>query len=248
MAKKRNVKIVVEYDGEPFFGWQVQKDKPTIQGELQRAVREITKARKALVIGAGRTDSGVHAEMQVANFHTVHPLPVRKWPEALNAHLPDEISVLSAVEVPKDFHAQYGATCKQYRYRVLNRPTRSALDRRRTHLVRPPLDVALMREAARALIGTHDFRSFGSEMSKKEKTVRTVTSFEVRSTPPYVDFCVLGNGFLYNQVRAMVGTLIPVGLGKRKPGWVREVLEAKDRSKAGVNVPGTGLTMIEVKY
>jgi len=247
MARKRNIRIVVEYDGTSLYGWQLQKDKPTVQGELQRALQEI-EGRKVLIIGSGRTDAGVHAEGQVANFHTDSPLPSRKWPDALNAHLPPEIAVIGAMEVPLAFHAQYGATSKTYRYRVLNRVVRGALDRLRSHLVKAPLDVAKMKAAAAFLVGTHDFRSFGSEMSKKEKTVRTICSFEVTSAPPFIDFVVTGDGFLYNQVRSMVGTLLRVGMGAEPPEWVKTVLEAKDRTKAGANVPAKGLTLVEVKY
>jgi tRNA pseudouridine38-40 synthase len=247
MARRRNIRIAVEYDGTRYFGWQLQKEHPTVQGELQRAVGEIT-GRKTLVVGAGRTDAGVHAERQVANFHTSGSLPARNWAAALNAHLPDDIAVLSAEDAPLDFHAQYAATSKVYRYRVLNRAVRSPLERSRVHLVKAPLDAARMREAAAALVGTHDFRSFGSEMSKKERTVRTILSLEVSTDPPLVDFVVHGDGFLYNQVRSMVGTLLPVGLGKRPPDWVRQVLEARDRSRAGANVPAKGLTLVEVRY
>src|SRR5438552_2998788 len=236
MIRKRNIRIVVEYDGTSLYGWQLQKDKPTVQGELQRAVQEI-EGRKVLVIGSGRTDAGVHAEGQVANFHTHSPMPSRKWPEALNAHLPPDVAVIGAMEVPLAFHAQFAATSKIYRYRVLNRQVRGALERNRCHLVKAPLDVPKMREAAKILVGTHDFRSFGSEMSKKEKTVRTICSLDVSSSAPFVDFLVHGDGFLYNQVRSMVGTLLRVGLGSEPPEWVRTVLEAKDRSKAGANVP-----------
>ncbi len=247
MSRKRNIRIVVEYDGSRHGGWQIQKDRPTIQGELQRAVEEIT-GRKAPVAGAGRTDAGVHAEGQVANFHTSSLIPARKWPDALNAHLPPEIAVLSAEEVPLDFHAQFAAASKVYRYRILNRPVRSALDRDRAHLVKAPLDLEGMRAAARHLAGTHDFRAFGSEMARKERTVRTIFSFDVRANGPFVEFLVHGDGFLYNQVRAMVGTLMLVGLGKRPPGWVKEVLDSKERSKAGANVPARGLALVEVRY
>src|SRR6185436_2552879 len=157
-SRARNIRIVVEYDGTSLYGWQLQKDKPTVQGELQRAVQEV-EGRKVLVIGAGRTDAGVHAEGQVANFRTESPMPSRKWPEALNAHLPPEIAVIGAMEVPLAFHAQYAATSKIYRYRVMNRPVRGALERNRTHLVKAPLDVAKLQEAAAMLVGMHDFRS-----------------------------------------------------------------------------------------
>jgi tRNA pseudouridine38-40 synthase len=247
MARKRNLKLVVEYDGTRYFGWQIQKDKPSIQGELERAVLEVS-GHASPVVGAGRTDAGVHAEGQVANFHTQSPIPARKWPDALNAKLGEDIAVLSAEDVALDFHSQYAATSKLYRYRVLNRGVRSALERLRTHLVRPALDVDALRAEAQALVGTHDFRSFGSEMSKKEHTVRTILSFEVARQGDLVDFLVHGDGFLYNQVRSMVGTLIPVGLGSRPAGWVKEVLQAKDRSQAGVNVPAKGLTLVHVRF
>lgn len=244
---KRNLKLVLEYDGTPFFGWQIQKDKPSVQGELERAVAEIA-GRPAPVVGAGRTDAGVHAEGQVANFHTGSPIPARKWPDALNSRLPEAVAVLSAEEVPLEFHSQYAATSKIYRYRVVNRGTRPALERLRTHWVRPKMDVDVLHAAAQALVGTHDFRSFGSDMAKKEKTTRTIFAFDVRRTGELVDFVVHGDGFLYNQVRSMVGTLIPVGLGLKPAAWVKEALDAKDRSKAGVNVPAKGLTLVEVRF
>ncbi len=247
MARKRNIRIVVEYDGGRHFGWQLQKGRPTIQGELQRALEEIT-GRRTLVVGAGRTDAGVHAEGQVANFHTTSDIPAEKWPEALNAHLPPEIAVVSAEEVPLGFHAQFAAKSKVYRYRILNRPTRSPFERDRAHLVKAPLDVAIMREAAARLVGTHDFRSFGSEMSRKEDTVRTIFSFEVSASGPIIEFLVHGDGFLYNQVRAMVGTLLWVGRGKRPPGWVKYVMESRDRAVAGANVPAKGLCLVKVLY
>lgn len=247
MAKKRNLKLVVEYDGSAYHGWQIQKDKRSIQGELQKAVESVS-GHKSPIVGAGRTDAGVHAEGQVANFHTTSPVPARKWPDALNARLPEEIAVLSAEEVGLDFHAQYAATSKVYRYRVLNRGPRAALDRLRTHLVRPVLNVEAMQTAAAALVGTHDFRAFGSDMGKKEDTTRTIFSFEVRREGEVVDFVVHGDGFLYNQVRSMVGTLLPVGLGLKPAGWVTEALEGRDRSKAGANVPAKGLTLVEVRF
>jgi tRNA pseudouridine38-40 synthase len=247
MGRKRNLRLVVEYDGTGYSGWQIQKDKPTVQGELARAV-EAVSGRKALVVGSGRTDAGVHAEGQVANFHTTAALSPSKWVDALNAKLPPDIAVLSAVEVPLDFHAQFSATSKVYRYRILNRRERSALDRDRVHAVKAPLDVAAMAAAARHWIGEHDFRSFGSQMSTKERTVRTVYSFGVEKRGDVVEFVVHGDGFLYNMVRSMVGTLMLVGLGSRPPEWAKEVLEARDRSKAGANVPARGLTLVEVRY
>jgi tRNA pseudouridine38-40 synthase len=247
MGRKRNLRLVVEYDGTGYSGWQIQKDKPTVQGELAKAV-EAVSGKKALVVGSGRTDAGVHAEGQVANFHTTAALSPMKWVDALNAKLPPDIAVLSATEVPIGFHAQYSATSKTYRYRILNRRERSALERDRVHAIKAPLDVAAMQAASRLWIGEHDFRSFGSQMSTKERTVRTILSFEVAKRGDVVEFVVHGDGFLYNMVRSMVGTLILVGLGSRPPEWAKEVLEARDRSKAGANVPAKGLTLVEVRY
>lgn len=247
MARKRNLRLLLEYDGTDFFGWQIQKDRRTVQGELRTAVEKVS-GKAPTIIGAGRTDAGVHARGQVANFHTTSAIPARKWARALNAKLPDDISVREVAPVALEFHAQFDARSKIYRYTVLNRAERSALMRHRVHLVRPGIDADAMAGAAGLLVGEHDFRSFGSEMSKKEKTTRTILSFEVERADAVVTFTVHGTGFLYNQVRSMVGTLIEVGLGKRPPDWVKEVLEAKDRRLAGANVPARGLTLQRVLY
>lgn len=199
-------------------------------------------------MGAGRTDAGVHARGQVANFHTTSRLSCEKWVMALNAHLPDDIAVLSAEDVPLDFHAQFHAHDKTYEYVILNRPGRSAIERAFVHKVSPPLDAAKMREAAQLLVGTHDFRAFASEVAKKENTTRTIREFAVSRDGDHIHFRVTGDGFLYNQVRAMVGTLLEVGFGKHPPSWIVEIRDGKDRTKAGVNVPAKGLTMIEVRY
>lgn len=247
MARKRNLRLLLEYDGTDFFGWQIQKDRRTVQGELRAAVEKVS-GKTPTIIGAGRTDAGVHASGQVANFHTSSMIPARKWARALNARLPEDVSVRSVDQVDLEFHSQYAARSKIYRYRVLNRAERSALLRRDTHLVRSGLDVDAMASAARPLVGTHDFRSFGSEMSKKEKTTRTILSFDVTRGDGTVDFLVHGTGFLYNQVRSMVGTLLEVGLGKHPPRWVETVRDARDRRQAGANVPARGLTLVEVLY
>jgi tRNA pseudouridine38-40 synthase len=243
----RIVRLTLEYDGTAYYGWQVQAGHKTVQGELERAIKEIT-GRDVTLFGAGRTDAGVHALSQVANFKTSCRIPMAKWPHALNAHLPEDIRVVGAADVSPDFHSQVHAKEKTYRYAILNRDTASALRRTRVHLIRRTLDVDRMNEAAKLLIGTHDFRAFGSEMSKKERTTRTISAASVRRVDDEIWFDFTGDGFLYNQVRAMVGTLVEVGLGKRPPGWVREVLESRDRTKAGANVPAKGLCLVEVRY
>ncbi|HTF56689.1 MAG TPA: tRNA pseudouridine(38-40) synthase TruA [Planctomycetota bacterium] len=243
----RNLRLTLEYDGTRYFGWQVQDGKSTVQGEVERAVREISGA-ETTVIGSGRTDAGVHAVGQVANFRTSCRIPAPKWPLALNAHLPDDIRVVSAEDVPIEFHAQFNAKRKTYVYTVLNRDVASAIERDHCHFVRRSLDLAAMAEASKFLVGTHDFRAFGSDMSTKEKTVRTIDRAEVLSERPRVRFLFRGNGFLYNQVRAMVGTLLDVGLGKGPPDHVKRVLEGRDRTKAGANVPARGLCLVSVEY
>ncbi|HEU4339461.1 MAG TPA: tRNA pseudouridine(38-40) synthase TruA [Planctomycetota bacterium] len=243
----RNLRLEIEYDGTRYFGWQIQDGKPTIQGEVERAIKEIAGA-PATLIGSGRTDAGVHAVGQVANFRTACRIPDAKWPLALNAHLPADIRVVSAKEVPLEFHAQFGAKRKTYVYTVLNRDVPSAIERDHCHHIRRALDVAAMNEAAQRLVGTHDFRAFGSEMGEKEKTVRTIDKATVMADRALVRFVFRGSGFLYNQVRAMVGTLIDVGLGKQPPDFVMTVLEGKDRTKAGANVPAKGLCLISVEY
>ncbi len=249
MKKKSltNIKVVLEYDGTNYFGWQVQEGQPTIQGELSKAVAAVT-GRTITIFGAGRTDAGVHALGQVANFKTDCRVPPRKLAHALNAHLPKDITVVSAEAVPEDFHSQFGAHSKLYRYTILNREYPSAVHRLTTHLVRMPLDADKLRAAAAHLVGTHDFRSFGSEMSKKEKTVRTISSIEVRREGDLIVLEFSGDGFLYNQVRAMTGTLIEVGMAKKPPEWVKEVRDGKDRTKAGANVPAKGLCLVRVDY
>ena len=243
----RNLRIDIEYDGSRYFGWQVQEGKPTVQGELERAIKEIAGTPTTL-IGSGRTDAGVHAVGQVANFRTPCRIPDVKWPQALNAHLPTDIRVVAAKEVPLEFHSQFGAKRKTYVYTVLNRDVASAIERDHCHHVRRPLDVAAMSEAAQHLVGTHDYRAFGSEMAEKEKTVRTIDQVKVIADRALVRFLFKGSGFLYNQVRAMVGTLLDVGLGKTKPDHVKAVLESLDRTKAGANVPAKGLCLISVEY
>ncbi|MBI2930208.1 MAG: tRNA pseudouridine(38-40) synthase TruA [Planctomycetes bacterium] len=247
MAAQRNLRITLEYEGTAYYGWQVQAGRKTVQGELERAVHEIT-GRRSTIIGAGRTDAGVHAQAQVANFRTSSRLSAAKWPLALNAHLPPDIGVVRAEEVALEFHAQFAAKEKTYRYRILNRDTPSALRRAFVHFIRRPLEVDKMREAARHLVGTHDFRAFGSEMSKKERTTRTLRAADVERIGDEACFTFTGDGFLYNQVRAMVGTLLEVGLDKQVPAWVKEILESRDRTKAGANVPAKGLCLMEVRY
>jgi tRNA pseudouridine38-40 synthase len=243
----RNVRITVEYDGTCYAGWQVQKGKTTIQGELGRAVREITGERTT-IYGAGRTDAGVHAKGQVAHFHTSSRMPCERMVHAINAHLPPDIAVIDVCDAPPDFHSQYSATGKVYTYTILNRDVKSALKRNFAVLVKSPLDVNLMRQAAVHIEGRHDFRAFCTESRLKKNTVRTLRSLQISVRDDEIVFTVSGDGFLYNMVRTIVGTLMLVGRGLLAPDDVARIVASCDRRKAGPNAPAKGLCLVRVEY
>jgi tRNA pseudouridine38-40 synthase len=246
-APARTLRLVLEYDGTDFSGWQIQRGKRTVQAEMGKAVQRVTGERVA-VHASGRTDAGVHAEGQVAHVVTRTRLSCRRLLHALNANLPDDISVTSVEDASPGFHAQFDATGKTYRYRILNRAAPSALRRRRTYLIRQPLDVDRMREAASLLVGEHDFRSFCTEAAGRTSTVRRIHRLDVRREGDEVVVEVDGSGFLYNMVRSIVGTLLGVGLKRWTPADVGAILAARDRRQAGINIPPQGLCLVEVRY
>lgn len=246
-GRETNVRLTIEYDGTAFAGWQRQKNKPTIQEELEKAVHALT-GEWCHVQGASRTDAGVHAVGQVANVRMKLKIPPARLVHALNAHLPKEISVLDAQIVDDDFHAQFDAITKEYRYTILERPARPALFRNMVYHIRRPLDVARMRAAAKHLVGVHDFRAFCSASKTRENTVRHLHALTIERDANCVYIVVRANGFLYNMVRAIVGTLLMVGQGKMEPGEVRSILESQDRRKAGPTAPARGLTLVSVSY
>ena len=243
----RNVKLTIEYDGTNYAGWQVQPNGVSVQEVVQNAIAEITGERNVTLIGSGRTDAGVHAAGQVASFKTDTDIPAENLVHAINTKLPDDVSVVAAEDVPDDFHARYSAKAKTYRYSILNRPVRSPLGRGRSYLVRPPLDVEAMRAAAKHFIGERDFAAFQSKPNGK-RSVRTVTRLDVTADGPHIDIIISANGFLYNMVRAIVGTLLEVGLGKRAPESIPALIDSLDRSAAGPTAPPQGLCLIEVNY
>jgi tRNA pseudouridine38-40 synthase len=257
----RNIRLVIEYDGTNFAGWQEQRTKtkaqclPTIQACLREAIHKVT-GEWVTVYGASRTDAGVHALGQVANFKTSSRLSAKRLVPALNYYLPREIVVRSAEEVPEEFHSQYNARSKVYRYTILNDPLPRAIDRNLYYHYPWPLNVERMREAAQCLLGKHDFRAFCVEAHNKENTVRTIKSFEiVREGLPaiygnssYLHFVVEADGFLHKMIRGIVGTLLLVGSGKMGPKEFKEVLEARNRRLAGPTVPARGLCLLKVNY
>ncbi len=243
----RNIKLILEYDGTNYAGWQVQPNGASIQDVVQKAIAEITGEPDVRLVGSGRTDAGVHAAGQVAHFRTATNIPAANLLHAINTKLPEDIAVLHAEDVPDDFHARYSARSKTYRYTILNEPVHHPLERRRACLVRAPLDLAAMRRAAAALVGTHDFAAFQSKPQGKS-SVRTISQLDIVADGPRIDIWISADGFLYNMVRSIAGTLIKVGLGRTPPDAVAAVLESRDRAAAGPTAPPQGLCLMGVAY
>ncbi|MFW6107926.1 MAG: tRNA pseudouridine(38-40) synthase TruA [bacterium] len=243
----RNIKLTIEYEGADFAGWQVQPNARTVQDVVQRAVRGITGETELKLVGSGRTDAGVHAAGQVANVHTETAIPAANLIHAINTRLPEDVAIVGAEDVPPDFHARYSAVSKTYRYTILNRPAPSPLERARVYLVRRPLDIAAMRAAAESLVGEHDFAALQSKPDGKP-SVRTITRLELTADGAHVFITATADGFLYHMVRAIVGTLVEVGLGRRRPDSIAELVESGDRSRAGPTAPPQGLCLMEVTY
>ncbi len=248
-AKKpvRRIAIKVEYDGADFHGWQLQADQRTVQGVLEKAALKTTTA-SARLHGASRTDAGVHALGQVAHFNTDSNLRVDEIVPALNYWLPRDVSVLAACGVPEGFHARFSARSKLYRYRVLPCRVRRPLRERFCLRLRGALDLPAMQECARLVVGRHEFASFASERSEGDNTVRTVLRSEWRGAEDELHYFIEADGFLYNMVRALVGTMLEAGRGKLPADGFERILRARDRRAAAATAPAHGLTLIEVKY
>ncbi|MFC5713825.1 tRNA pseudouridine(38-40) synthase TruA [Thalassorhabdus alkalitolerans] len=244
----RRVKCKIAYDGTHFAGWQVQPGQRTVQSCLEDALEKIHKGKKTKVTASGRTDSTVHAYGQVVHFDTPLAVPEDKWSQALTPFLPRDIQVKEAEYVEGGFHARYGAKEKEYRYRVLTGPAKDVFRRHYTYYVPDQLDINAMREAVSQTIGRHDFSSFCAANTDVVDKVRTIFKAEVLQEGDELIFVFRGNGFLYNMVRILVGTLLEVGKGKRSPESVGAAIRACDREAAGPTVPGHGLFLWEVVY
>lgn len=243
----KRVKLIVAYDGTHYRGWQIQQNGETIESMLNRALFELT-GEEIHVMGASRTDSGVHAMGNVAVFDTNVRMPGEKFVYALNQHLPEDIRVQHSCEVPLDFHPRYQKTIKTYEYRILNRTFPLPVYRFNTYFTYYPLDVEHMRMAASYLIGEHDFQSFCAAGAQVKTTVRTIYDLQILKEGDLLTIRVTGNGFLYNMVRIIAGTLIKVGSGEWEAEMIPKILEARDRRKAGPTAPAKGLTLMEIIF
>ncbi len=243
----KRVRLLISYDGTNYCGWQIQINGVTVEEVLNRHLTELL-GEEICVIGASRTDSGVHAIGNVAVFDTETKIPAEKISFALNQRLPDDIRIQKSDEVTADWHPRYRDSIKTYEYKILNRKFPDPLRRLYTHFMYMPLDLEKMKQAAGYLVGEHDFASFCSARSQVNSTVRTVYSLDVTKTGDEISISISGNGFLYNMVRIIVGTLMKVGLGVYPPEHVKEILEAKDRYAAGPKAPAKGLTLVQIEY
>lgn len=243
----KRIKLTVAYDGTNYCGWQKQPNALTVEEVLNRELSKLL-GESIEVIGASRTDSGVHAYGNVAVFDTETRIPAEKISYALNTRLPEDIVIQNSCETAPDFHPRHTNCVKTYEYRILN--TRFPLPTMRLYAnyVYRPLDVERMKEAALYLVGEHDFASFCSAGSQVKDTVRTIYRLDLQKEGDLISFQVEGNGFLYNMVRIIAGTLIEAGLGSYPPEKVEQMLLAKDRSKCGPKAPACGLTLVQIRY
>lgn len=246
---ERKVKFVIAYDGTDFHGWQTQPGLRTVQDEIEQVLRRVV-GHPLNLVAASRTDAGVHARGQCAHVVTTTPMPAGNLGRSLSHRLPADIEILSAQEAAPNFHATQSAVCKCYRYRLLNRPRqpREVFLRRTTWHVWYRLDLAVMQAAAAALVGTHDFVGFATAGSPRQTTVRTIQSATVERIGDELVIEFVGDGFLYNQVRNMVGTLIEVGRGHWPLDRIGRVLSSGDRTEAGTTAPPQGLCLEWVRY
>lgn len=243
----KNIKLILEYDGTRYYGWQRQPNQTTIQGKLE-SVLSLMCGKEVEVIGAGRTDGGVHAKGMVANVNLDTELAPEEIQNYCNRYLPDDIAVLSAKEASPRFHARYNAIGKTYCYTCYDGDVKPVFDRKYYTRLEEKPDLERMREAAQVLIGEHDFRNFCVNPKMKKSTVRVVDQILIERNGGYLTFTVHGSGFLQNMVRIIVGTLLEVGNGRMTPEQVRMVLETPQRQKAGPTAPAQGLCLMQVDY
>ncbi len=244
----RNIRLKITYEGTRYQGWQKQETSDnTIQGKFETLLSRMC-GEEITIQGSGRTDAGVHALGQIANFHTHSAMTTGEMLTYMNQYLPEDIAVTEIAEVPERFHSRLNAKGKRYSYRIWNSSIPNVFYRRFSHTISEQLDMEAMREAAFRLLGEHDFKSFTSTKRGKKSTVRRIDSITIEKNGDLITFTFEGNGFLYHMIRILVGTLLEVGLGERKAESIPEIICAKNREMAGALVPGKGLILEEVYY
>lgn len=248
MDRMNRYKCTIAYDGSRFSGYQIQPNKRTIQGEIEACLEKLHKGEAVKAVASGRTDAGVHAKGQVFHFDSQLAIPLERWGKALNALLPEEISILDVEKVDMSFHARFNAKGKEYRYFVYSDRVRDPFKRNYAYHFPYPLDLGSMKAASRYLIGTHDFTSFCSAKTEVEDKIRELREIELLQEEGMLVFRFVGNGFLYNMVRILVGTLLQVGSGHLSPDDIPEIILKKDRHYAGKTAPPEGLYLWNVYY
>lgn len=243
----KNVKLTIEYDGTNYSGWQRQKNAVTVQQIIEDVLNSIT-GEEQKVTGSSRTDAGVHAKGFVGNFFTDSPIPASKFRDVLNSKLPEDIVILKSEEADTEFNARFDSKGKTYSYTVLNRKQRPALGRNYVYHFKRELNIDAMNIAVKSFIGTHDFNAFKSSGGSAKTTVRTISDLHIQVEGDNITFYITGNGFLYNMVRIIVGTLIQVGIGRLKPEDISSIILSKEREKAGPCIPASGLCLEKVYY
>ena len=243
----RNIKLTIEYDGKDFNGWQKQPTKLNIQGEIERAIEQIT-GEKVDLIASGRTDAGVHSLGQIANFKTESKLPIEKFPVALNSKLKKSIRIQNAEEVEENFHSRYSCKQKTYRYIINNSKEGSAIYRNLEYHMPIKLDIKSMEKAIKYFEGEHDFKGFKASGTSSKNSVRKIYKAQIKKEGDRILIELTGSGFLYNMVRIIAGTIVEVGLGKIKPEDIPNIIESKDRTKAGKTLPPYALYLVKVEY
>jgi tRNA pseudouridine38-40 synthase len=243
----RNLKLEIEYDGSNYYGWQVQHSSKTIQYIIEQALKKILQEKIKLIV-AGRTDSGVHAISQVANFKSKTKINFEKLRWGLNCLLPEDIKITRIKVVPPDFNSRFSAKSKIYRYTILNRKYSSALLSKRVYFYHYPLDLALMRKEAKVLLGKHNFKSFQAVDNRFRNPIRTVKRIKISKVKNLLQVDIEADSFLYNMVRNIVGTLLEIGRGRFPKGSMLKILQSQDRALAGPTLPAKGLCLVKVRY
>ena len=243
----KRIKLTIAYDGTAYCGWQKQEGAVTVQQKVEEAIHRLTR-ENAELIGASRTDAGVHALGNVAVFDTEATIPGERYTPALNSFLPDDIRIMASEETASDFHPRFDAHRKRYEYHIVTGEVCSPLDTRYAYYLRENPDVSAMNEMAAFAVGTHDFTSFCAAGAQVRSKVRTITELSVTEHDGHIVVAVEGDGFLYNMVRILVGTLLLAGLHRKMPAEMQDILEACDRTKAGPTAPANGLRLCRIWY